>query len=112
MVQPNGNIHLEIKPPEGQHRRKLKHATDELRMELEPIDDAVCQNVEQHLTEWLSEFQQSGKQKDVLNCRFVLPAEWLRQTSEKLASHYGLCVNMVGNLCLCGIGCVFVGDWD
>ena len=94
-MQQNGNIHLEIKPPEGQHRRKLKHATDDLRMELEPIDEAVCQNVEQHLNEWLSDFHHNGKQKDVLNCRFVLPAEWLRNTSERLAAQYGLSVSMV-----------------
>lgn len=86
---------MEIKPPEGQHRRKLKHATDELRAELEPIDDAVCQNVEQHLQEWLAEFHKAGKQKEVLNCRFVLPAEWLRQTAERLAEQYGLKVKMV-----------------
>jgi len=94
-VQQNGNIHLEIKPPEGPHRRKLKHATDELRMELEPIDDAVCQNVEQHLKEWLADFHRTGKVKDVLNCRFVLPAEWLRNTSEQLAAEHGLNVKMV-----------------
>eukprot|EP00210_Caulerpa_lentillifera_P003253 g3105.t1 len=93
-IQPNGNIHLEIKPPEGIHRRKLKHATDEMRNELIPIDAAVCQNVEEHLNDWLADFHQKGEAKGTLNCRFVLPADWLRQTSERLAAQYGLKVKM------------------
>eukprot|EP00210_Caulerpa_lentillifera_P007749 g7395.t1 len=94
VVQSNGNIHLEIKPPEGLHRRKLKHATDAQRQELIPIDKAVCENAEMYLSDWISEFDKRGDLKQTLNCRFVLPAEWLRQTSARLADEHGLCVKM------------------
>lgn len=87
-IQPNGNIHVEIKPPEGQTRRKLRHATDALRESLKPLDKAVADNVLTKIRTWMEEFICSNKQKDSLSCRFALPAEWIRKHAEAIADEF------------------------
>lgn len=85
-VQPNGNIHVEIKPPaDKQNRKRLRRPSPEVVEELIPVDKAVTENATAHMYEWITDFAKSGKPRDTLNCRFALPADWIRKTATDLA---------------------------
>lgn len=84
-IQPNGNIHVEIKPPADKNRKRLRRPSPEVVEELIPVDKAVTENAAAHMQEWIAEFAKSRKPRDTLNCRFALPADWIRKTATELA---------------------------
>lgn len=77
---------MEIKPPaDKQNRKRLRRPSPEVVDELIPVDKAVTENATAHMQEWITEFAKSKKPRDTLNCRFALPADWIRKTATELA---------------------------